>query len=816
MTTASATASAKPDFTVAGLTRDFLIPLCAETAHLFRPVRLHPNDRLGVRYEASAKGNIGHFVCHAYQVDADGHEGYASWEAGSKWWERIPERTSVGNGYKVAATDFTALIINSVWTRNQLVFADELARLTFESLLMQFVAQAATVRAVASHKLNGDDETYTLIDHPALPLNKYQRVMNLSCYKRSGYGFFAEQGTGKTPPVIARICNEARSMREGEVVPDPTVPRKLNDARGQCEHDIEEKRHELAAAQIKKVEDEAKRLKAWAEERARQRTGELVVKGTAEEIIRETQKKLAEIAAQGTEDQAVVSHKLAEFKKAADSATKARLELYEAARRAALEVELKGIKSLSQATRAPGAKRMYRALIVAPKNVRVNWRNEISRFATTAGRVTIVRGDQIQRTKCLIEALTDDDPECEWTVVISSYDSVIRTWDAFKMVKWDLAVLDESHFIKDPATKRTKQFLELRETARQRMCLTGTPIANTLFDLWAQFEFMGEGWSGFSNYHAFKSFYAKYAKNKGRGGNKLTGYQNVPLIRERLARMAFMITKAEALPNLPQKMFDISEVEMSDEQAQAYEDIQTKLALEIENDLASGDPRRMVVTNILTKMLRLAQVTSGFVSWDAVCSDDGEELVPRSISAFNPNPKVEALIETLKEKGPDDKTLVWACWIQDVKVISERLTSEGIKHVTYTGATSDVAREEAQRQFNDDPECKVFIGNAAAGGVGLNLLGYDYWNACPMRTTNANHVIYFSQNWSMTHRSQSEDRAHRNGTRVPVRYTDLCVPGTIDEEIRARVVDKKITATTIQDVRDIMNLVLGRKTERDE
>jgi len=258
-------------------------------------------------------------------------------------------------------------------------------------------------------------------------------------------------------------------------------------------------------------------------------------------------------------------------------------------------------------------------------------------------------------------------------------------------------------------------------------------------------------------------------------------------------------------------MYDVIEVEMTPEQTEYYAKLQKQLALEIKADLeaaeAAGRPKQLTVNNILTKLLRLAQITSGFITWDPHYDDDGNIVEDRQVDRLDPNPKIEELVEQLKYKGPNDKTIVWACWVQDIRSIAARLTLEGIKCVTYYGSTPDKEREAIERSFNEDPTVKVLIGNPAAGGTGLNLLGYDYWNEQPL-TTNANHVIYYSQNWSMTARSQSEDRAHRRGTRRPVRYTDLTVPGTIDEEIRVRVLQKKKVALAIQDVRDILDRVL--------
>jgi len=277
-----------------------------------------------------------------------------------------------------------------------------------------------------------------------------------------------------------------------------------------------------------------------------------------------------------------------------------------------------------------------------------------------------------------------------------------------------------------------------------------------------------------------------------------------------------MIMKREAMPELPEKLYGIHEVSMTLQQRDIYLQLQRKLVAEVkqwEEDVESGRKKYISATHVLTKMLRLAQVTSGFLSFDAELSEDGESLLPRQIDRLDPNPKIEAIVEILKDKKPEQKTIIWACWVQDIKTILARLKLENIDAVGYWGGTKEADREEAIRRFNGDPRCKVFVGNPGAGGVGINLRGYHPDD--PECNTNCDMVIYFSQDWSPTKRSQSEDRAHRRGTRTNVTYIDLVVPGTIDEEIRARVIKKREHALTVQDVRGIMQRVIEAIPQTD-
>lgn len=455
--------------------------------------------------------------------------------------------------------------------------------------------------------------------------------------------------------------------------------------------------------------------------------------------------------------------------------------------------------------------RMARVIVVAPKNVRQNWLREVENFCTVGGKVVVVRGGEAKRHTTVIEAMVPEEG-CEFTVVVISYEMMQRSIGFLCKVPWDLGALDEAHFIKGPETLRSKAALRLRDACEKRIVLTGTPICNHVLDLYMQLEFLGRGFSGFMSWESFKDFYGVFDEGGGSGYAKLVGVQNLPFMKERLARLSLMISKKEAMPDLPDKVYDIIEVEMTARQAEVYEQVAAQLALEIEDEMEKSDNKAMTISNILVKLLRLTQITSGYVVWDEVCNPHtGEVLRERTVEYLGENPKLEALVELLKEKRPEEKTVVWACFVPDIMTIHERLEKEGIKHVVLYGGTSEADREEAMRSFNLDPTVKVFIGNQGAGGTGINLPGSDpsKWGTPEDLGTDADHTIYYVQDWSHPKRSQSEDRNHgRNRNRKQVRVTDLCVPETIDEDIRARVLKKRHAAMEIGDIREILQNVL--------
>lgn len=461
--------------------------------------------------------------------------------------------------------------------------------------------------------------------------------------------------------------------------------------------------------------------------------------------------------------------------------------------------------------------RMYRALIICPKQVRTNWGKEFERFSVRPGKVSILRGGQESRRRYLSDGIMEES-DCNWAACIVSIDSVPHMWDFIKLVPWDLIVYDESHGSKNPSSRRFRHFRKFGQFPhiKQRTNLTGTPIANSIMDLWAQLEMLGEGLSGFMNYKNFRRYHGKFKKIElAEGGSidKLIGLKNVPLIQERLARISFLLTSEEANIQLPDKVYDYAEVDMTTKQAKIYKRIATQLVYEIEKSLGSG---RMTTDHILTKLLRLAQITSGHLTWDKQVNMITLKATGGNTEQIDVvNPKVSYVVAEIQnpDRDPNGKMLVWACFIEDLRILSQRLTEAGIKHVGYHRLIDPKYRvrdaEAAEHVINFDDSYRVLLANPASAGTGLNLLGYDRDHS-ENSTMYVNREIFVSCNWSYITRSQGEKRGHRRDSRAPsVRITDLVVPNTIDEEIRERLRCKKDMVMEIQDLRDILRKLVA-------
>jgi SNF2 family DNA or RNA helicase len=680
-----------------------LEPLSRATSTSLRPIQFHQGDFLEVDVDKTGE----HFICKAVClrktnnaiageqdvvmvqtsegvfVKDDRYYNYPSSVASTRWFARVPERKQIQLGtWKLAGTDFTALVLHHVWPSEHVIWKSEEAVLLYTYLLKRFLVQSKTALIAATWKATQEAPTMPddFIEHPDLPLGDYQKVPLLASLAVPAYALFMEQGTGKTAIVVNRVCLEGS--------------RKM--------------------------------------------------------------------------------------------------------------VAKKG---------------MQRTLIICPRQVRRNWEKEFERFATVPGKVVALRGGKTRKIKELVDAVRTES-DCCWSASIISLDSVDSIWDALGRIKWDLVVIDESHKIKNPNTKRFKTVIKIDDLrAASKMILTGTPITNTAFDLWAQFEWLGKGLSGFTTYKNFKEFHGKWdtRKNGDTAVQRLIGFKAIPLIQERLARLSFLIRKKDANLGLPEKVYDIYETSMTPVQAEIYKQVATRLVLEIDSLLAESKATGKTLTtdHILTKLLRLAQICSGFIKTDDMPDYEAGEMVKGdTMQIGDRNPKIEALIDIMREQWETDKNckfLVWCCFIPDMKAISSRLAEEGIGHVGYHKVIHPDYKvgeaEDAEYKINFDEDCMVFIGNPASAGVGLNMLGYDVENP-DNSEKHVGHVVYFSCNWSAVDRIQSEDRAHRRGTRCNVQYTDLIIPGTIDEEIRNRVQGKRTMALSIQDIKDILDNVL--------
>lgn len=331
-----------------------------------------------------------------------------------------------------------------------------------------------------------------------------------------------------------------------------------------------------------------------------------------------------------------------------------------------------------------------------------------------------------------------------------------------------LMAIDESTCVKNVKAKRTMFAIKMGRLCKYRRILSGSPVTRSPMDMFGQGLFLSPKALGCTSFYAFRSRYAILKNQQLTGGRSIpivVGYQNLEELKDVVQRWSYRVLKKDCM-DLPDKVYEYREVEMTTEQKKAYKE----LAKEGATFLGEGG----VVTAVgaLALLIKLHQITCGHIK-----NDDGTEL-------DLPENRLGVLMDTLQEIS--GKSIIWATYIKDIRKIKAAIIKEygADSVVDYYGATSDEDRVKAKHAFQNDPKVRFFIGNPSTGRYSLTL-------------TKATFVIYYSNSYDLEHRAQSEDRAHRIGQTEKVTYIDLVSRKTMDEVIYKSLKMKINIAATI-------------------
>ena len=398
-------------------------------------------------------------------------------------------------------------------------------------------------------------------------------------------------------------------------------------------------------------------------------------------------------------------------------------------------------------------------LIVAPKGVYRNWyTSEVPKHMPEHVQYTMAAWSPSPRKaeKAQMELMLNAVDTLRILVMnIEAFSTPkgLNFASVFLRVTTSFMAVDESTTIKTPGAKRTKGIIKVGREARYRRIATGSPVTKSPLDLFSQCEFLGPNNLNYSSYYAFQNRYAVLVERKlpTHTFKQIVGYRHLEELQKKLNDFSFRVTKEECL-DLPDKVFVRRDIELTDEQRKAYDQMKL-MAL----TLIGGD--MMSTNNALTQIMRLHQICCGHVKFD-----DGRQV-------DIPNNRVNELLATTQEVT--GKIIIWANYRRDIENIKAALQKEyGMTAVaTYYGDTETEERQEIVTKFQDpDSDLRFFVGNPRTGGYGLTL-------------TAAHTVIYYSNSFDLEVRLQSEDRAHRIGQTNKVTYIDFISPGTVDEHI---------------------------------
>ncbi len=413
-------------------------------------------------------------------------------------------------------------------------------------------------------------------------------------------------------------------------------------------------------------------------------------------------------------------------------------------------------------------RKLLPTVILCPPVVVENWKRELLMHSKIPeSLIHCLTGPGVKRLK-EIQGRSDG-------VFITNYEALLmeplfKEFSRLLSASGSILICDELHRCKDPSAKRTKKAFTLSELATYRYGLTGTPVLNSLMDVFSQMKILDGGESFGSNFFTFR---ARFFYDRNKGMPKHSYFPDwVPtknaesIIRARMEEVGMYVAKKDCM-DLPPLVKKVIDVELSPEQRRLYASMKKDLIATMESPIGTVVS---VAELAITKALRLQQIVSGHLRVE----HEGETKTV----TIKDNPRKDALRDLLTDLVIANKVIIWSVFkdnYDDIKDVCDKLK---VQYVEIHGGVSN--KQEAADKFNNDPDVKVLIGHPGSGGIGINLIA-------------ANTAIYYSRNFSLEQRLQSEARNFRGGSEIHDKITliDLVAKGTIDELVLKALENKQ-------------------------
>jgi len=410
-------------------------------------------------------------------------------------------------------------------------------------------------------------------------------------------------------------------------------------------------------------------------------------------------------------------------------------------------------------------------LLIAPKGVYKNWyESEIPKHLPDHIEKKMVlwkssdkSGEQVKKLNILFQTGT------EFHILIMnveafSYDFGKEFARRFLSSHKAMMAIDESTTIKTPTAKRTRNIVGLRDLAKYRRILTGSPVTNSPLDLFSQCAFLDPWYLDHQSYYTFRARYSvmKSINLGSRSVNVVVGYRNLGELSEKIQPFSERVLKDDCL-DLPSKTYMKRMVTMTGPQEKVYKEMKKYAMAQLEG-------KSVTTSTVMVQLMRLHQITCGHFT-----ADDG------SVQEI-PSRRVDELLDILDEV--EGKVVIWSHYQKDVQRIIKEITKkfgEGTV-VDYYGLTPQEDRQDNIKKFQENDKCRFFVGTTQTGGYGITL-------------TAASTMIYFSNGYDLEKRQQSEARIDRIGQEKPMTYIDIMTEETIDEKV-VKALRKKVNIAT--------------------
>ena len=394
-----------------------------------------------------------------------------------------------------------------------------------------------------------------------------------------------------------------------------------------------------------------------------------------------------------------------------------------------------------------------KAIVVCPTTLIYNWKNEVEKFTPSLGW-HIHHGSTRSRS---IEELQKHD------IIITTYGTLRSDIQLLLKINFDYVILDESQAIKNPSSKVTRAACLLN--SKNRLCMSGTPLQNNTFDIFAQMNFLNPGLLG--NMEFFRNEFAtpidKFGEQEQKEHLKKLLY---PFILRR--------TKEQVAKDLPEKTETILFCEMEKEQRKIYE-------------LYRNSYRDKILGTIDQQGIDKSQLTilQGLMKLRQIC--DSPAILNEEDKYPNHSIKLEELAREIAENIGDHKALIFSQFLGMLALIKGKLQEQEVTYEYFDGSTSAPDREKAIQNFQNNDECRVFLISLKAGGVGLNLTAADY-------------VYIVDPWWNPAVEQQAIDRTHRIGqTKNIFAYRMICIDTIEDKILQLQERKRKLASELITD-----------------
>lgn len=405
-------------------------------------------------------------------------------------------------------------------------------------------------------------------------------------------------------------------------------------------------------------------------------------------------------------------------------------------------------------------------IIHCPNSLKRNWKDEVVKWGANIDVYIWPQTPKFKKRGDVIDYKLDR--PVAW---VFNFESILfaggEELENFLKANTCMWILDESSRIKNFNAKSTKAILALSPFAKVRRILTGTPMSQSVMDLWPQLRFIGE-LKGVNPY-AFRNHFGIMG---GYMNKKVIGVKNAVELESMLKKCAFQAKKKD-WTDLPEKIYVNRHVEMTKPQQDAYNDMKRHFLLMIKEDVAITAPM------VITQLNKLQQIARGFI-YD-------EEREAQTLVEPSKNPCIDLVKEVLDEI--EGKLVVMAQYRHSMSALFNSLYMYNAARLA-GGMTEDEIDAE-KKKFNDNPECRVIVVQIGVGGLGHTLLG----SAAPNERCST--MMFYENTFSLEKRKQAEDRIHRYGQDKACLYIDIV----------ASAMDKKL-ALTLQKKEDIVRMVM--------